>query len=587
MRTAPLPLPLDDERPRPQNRPRWREVSSIVALRSSLGFGLVLATTASACLGNIGGADKGEPPPGEVTAAVCATRAPNPGKNPMRRLTSFQYANTVRDLLGASIDPGDTFPTTTVAQGFRTYADSNIVSVNGAEGIQDAAMAVAAQATGDLAALLGCDANGAGGDACVDGFLTSLLPRAYRRPVSEDEIAAIRKVYSDALADGFDATEAAGMVLEVVLQSPQFLYRVEISSENGPAAGEIAQLGDYEAASRLSYLLWDSMPDDELFSLAEAGQLHDRAAIEAQARRMVDDPRARPVLGRFVEDWLQIQRLDSSTKDTAMFPEYGPDLDAAYRAEVGRFVDHAVWELDGTLTTLLTTPVAMVNGPLAGVYGVDGPATADEWAAVELDPTQRAGLLTTAGFLASHANAMTTSPVARGAFVRNQMLCQVLLPPAGLVIQLPPFDPDVSGRERLAQHRADPACSVCHDLMDPVGFGFENYDAIGQWRTTEGNNLAIDASGELAEAGEVGGPFVGGVELANKLASSELVRACVALQTFRAAAGREEAAADECSVVQTEERFLESGADMRELLVALTQTDAFLYRVIPDVSEEP
>jgi hypothetical protein len=250
-------------------------------------------------------------------------------------------------------------------------------------------------------------------------------------------------------------------------------------------------------------------------------------------------------------------------------------------------VEHAVWELDGTLTTLLTTSTAVVNGPLADLYGVDGPEAADEWATVELDPTQRAGLLTTAGFLASHANAMTTSPVARGAFVRNQMLCQVLLPPAGLVIQLPPFDPDVSGRERLAQHRADPACSVCHDLMDPVGFGLENYDAIGQWRTTEGNDLPIDASAELAEAGEVAGAFVGGVELANKLASSEIVRACVALQTFRAAAGREEAAADDCSVVQTEERFLESGADMRELLVALTQTDAFLYRVIPDVSEEP
>ena len=506
----------------------------------------------------------------------------------MRRLTSFQYANTVRDLLGSAIDPGDDFPKTSVTQGFRTFADANIVSGAGAEAIQRAAERVAQQATADLEGLLGCDADGAQGSACVQAFVARLATRAYRRPVSPAESDVLQAVYSDARESEFDATEAVSMVIEVVLQSPQFLYRVELSDEAGAVgAGEVVALGDYELASRLSYLLWDTMPDDELLALAQAGQLREPATIEKQARRMVDDPRARPVLGRFAEDWLQMQRLDASSKDTTVFPEYGPELDAAYREEVGRFVAHAVWELDGTLATLLTTPVAVVNGPLADIYGVQGPTTADEWMAVELDSSQRAGLLTGAGFLAGHANAVTTSPIARGAFVRNQVLCQVMFPPPGIDLKLPPYDPDVSVRERLAQHRTDPACSGCHDLMDPVGFGFENYDALGQWRTTEGNDLPVDASGELAQAGEISGPFVGAVELSHLLADSEMVRACVALQAFRASVGREEAPPDECSVVQAEERFVDSGADMRELLVALTQTDAFLYRIIPDVHEEP
>jgi hypothetical protein len=541
---------------------------------------------ASACVGDIGAAGDGVEPTTEVTAAVCAERPPSPGKNPMRRLTSFQYANTVRDLLGASIDPGDDFPKTSVSQGFRTFIDANIVSGAGAEDIQRAAELVAQQATSDLGALLGCDADGANGSTCVQAFVATLAARAYRRPVSPDELDLLEAVYTVARAGGYDATEGVAMVLEVVLQSPQFIYRLELAGDAG-AAGVTIPVGDYEAASRLSYLLWDTMPDDELLALAAAGALHEPAAIEAQARRMIDDPRARPVLGRFAEDWLQMQRLDASTKDTAVFPQYGAELDAAYREEVGRFVAHAVWELDGRLATLLTTPVAVVNAPLAELYGVEGPATADDWMPVELDASQRAGLLTTAGFLAGHANAVTTSPIARGAFVRNQVLCQVMFPPPGIDLKLPAYDPDVSVRERLAQHRTDPACSGCHQLMDPVGFGFENYDAIGQWRTTEGNDLPVDASGELAQAGEISGPFVGAVELAHALADSEMVRACMALQAFRAAVGREEADPDQCSVVQARDRFVASDADMRELLVALTQTDAFLYRVIPDVQEEP
>lgn len=541
---------------------------------------LMASLAIAACTGNIGDGSGDD----AAVSQQPLCESPAPGANPMRRLTADQFANTVRDLLGPSIDPGDDFPAPEIEQGYRSYADANIVSSIGASDVALAAEHVALQAAPDAATLMGCDPAAAG---CVDGWLATFLPRAYRRPPTTTETGVLRGAWDKAIADGFSPTESAQMLLEIVLQSPQFLYRAELSNLDGKAAGETVALDDFELASRLSYLVWDTMPDAELFALAAEGRLRDPAELEREARRLVDDPRARAVLGRFVEDWLQMYRLEGTVKDTTAFPQYGPELHASLEAELSRLVSHAVWELDGNLSTLLSAPVAVVNGPLALVYGVEGPAQADTWQAVSLDPARRAGLITSAAFLAANANAATTNPVVRGAFVRAQMLCQVLTPPPDLVVEPLAPDPNLSKREKLAQHRDDPACASCHALMDPIGFGLEHYDAIGGWRDNEEAGVPVDASGELAQAGDVSGPFDGGVELAQKLADSDLVRACVATQYFRFASGRLDAKDDSCSLGQLGADFEESGGNLRELMVALAQTDSFRYRVLPSLEETP
>jgi hypothetical protein len=524
------------------------------------------------CVGNIGGSAGGEGGSGEETAPLC--EKPSPGRTPLLRLTDAEYANSVRDLLG--VDPGDSFPKTTITEGYRSYADANTVSTTAAEEIQAAAEHVAAQAAGDLPGLLGCDVEAAG---CVGDFIQRFGRRAYRRPIEADEAQILQASYDGARAGGFSASEAVAMVLEIVLQSPQFLYRAEIS--RGAGAGEVAPLGDHELAARLSYLLWDTLPDEELPAVADAGELADPAVLEAQARRLLDDPRAEPALARFFEDWLEIYRLDGATKDD---PAYDAELQTALRGEIGAFTTHVLRRLDGRLHTLLTTPVVVVNGPLAGLYGVD--ASGAEWQAIDADPSERAGIVTTAAFLAAHANSGSTNPVQRGAFVRANLLCQVLHPPADLMIEPLSPDPSLTKREKLAQHRTDPDCAGCHDLMDPVGFGLENYDALGRWRTVDENDLPIDASGELAAAGEASGPFTGGIELAGRLADSEMVADCVALHGFRFAAGREDdPKTDACSVSRLEEALAGSDGDLRELMIALTRTDAFRYRIVPALEE--
>jgi hypothetical protein len=537
---------------------------------------LVAAVAVAACTGTIGG-DGDEP--GTANQALCET--PQPGANPMRRLTAYEYANTIEALFGASIDPGTDFPDTIISEGFRSYADANIVSGSAADGIARAAEYVSSQV--DVATLLGCSASEA---SCVPAFIDEFGKRAYRRPLSDEERSILQSAYDQALLDSFTETEAVGMVLEIILQSPQFLYRSELSNIEAVAVDGPVRLDAWELASRLSFLFWDATPDAELMALAESGELRDPAVIEQQARRLLTDPRSREPVARFVEDWLELYRLDGMSKDTTTYPQWTPELQASLEAETTAFVGHVMWEMDGKLETLLSTSTAVINGPLAGVYGVSGPSGVDDWQATSLDAEQRSGLLTTAAFLTAHANETTTNPVQRGAFVRAKLLCQVLHVPEDIMIDPISPDPNLPKKEKLAEHET-PECATCHSLMDPVGFGFEHYDALGGWRETEGNNIPVDATGELAEAGEVSGPFYGAVELSEKLSRSEMVQACMVVQTFRFAAGREETDTDACSIQQLESVFAGSEGNLIELLIALTQTDAFRYRIVPQLEDSP
>jgi hypothetical protein len=272
--------------------------------------------------------------------------------------------------------------------------------------------------------------------------------------------------------------------------------------------------------------------------------------------------------------------MSNLDKDGAIFPKFTSDLVPLMAEETRRFLDYVVWQGEGTLDQLFTSPVSFANGKLATYYGVTG-VTGNTFAQVNLDPANSAGILTKGGLMAMLGKSNQTAPVQRGKFVREQLLCMPLQPPPANIMIVPPeLSSTLSTRERFAAHRTQPLCASCHDLMDPIGLGFENYDGAGHYRTSE-NGKTIDASGEVLQS-DISGGFKGAVDLAKQLAGSNQVRDCVATSWFRYSYGRAETRDDVCTLAVVNKKFADAKYDLKSLLVSLTQTDAFLYRkVIP------
>jgi hypothetical protein len=413
-------------------------------------------------------------------------------------------------------------------------------------------------------------------DACGHDFIAAFARRAYRRPPDADDLAALTAAFDAGKAT--DLQTGIRLVIEAALQSPRFLYRVEFGA--APAAGAtVVKLDDWEMASRLSYLLWHSMPDDALLAAAAAGRLNAPDDIEAQVQRLIADPRARGVTADFYAQWLRVDEIAGVEKDATVFPGYSAATAALMQQETSQFLDYVTWDGDGDLPSILTAPFTFVNGPLAQYYGFTG-VSGDAFVKTPLDPgTHRAGVLSQGGLMSLLAKANQTSPVHRGKFVREQLLCMPLPPPpADLMIKPPELSPTLTTRQRFTQHSIDPACTGCHHLMDPIGLGFEGFDGAGVFRAAE-NGQPIDDSGEVKDS-DVTGAFHGVGELATKLAASGQVRACVATKWFRYGYGRGEHDADACSMDTIQRAFATGGFKIRDLLIALTRTDAFLYRQI-------
>ena len=549
---------------------------------------LTLLVFALACTGQVMDptASEGAPTtrPGDdiipgATGDVCDGIA-DPGPTPFRRLTRDQYDNTVRDLLGDTTRPARDFPPDETIGGF---GSGTAVSLLQTEQYMSAAELLAANAVADLPSLLPCDPATAGEDACARDFIEDFGLRAWRRPLDASEVDGLFGLYASTKElDGFAAS--IELVVAAMLQSPFFLYRPELGRV-AEGEGGIVPLSGYEVATRLSYLLWDSMPDGELFTAAAAGDLTDPEGIAEQARRMLLDARAQGATRNFFRQYLGVLNIEEVGKDETMFPQWSPATARKMRAEALAFVDHVLWEGDGRFETLLTGSFTFVDEELAGIYGIEG-VTGTELVRVELDPSQRAGILTMPGVLAMNSNSNQSSPVYRGKFVREQLLCQHLPnPPDDLVVVPPDPAPGLTTRERFDQHRTDPSCSGCHQLMDPLGFGFEKYDAIGLWRETENDGLAIDDSGEIIGSADVDGTFNGAVELADRLVGSAQARACFTTQWFRYGMGRAESPADDCALAEVYEAFEASDGNVIDTIVAITRTDAFRYRrAIEEVS---
>ncbi len=490
----------------------------------------------------------------------------------LRRLTHSQYNHTVRDLLGDQTDPASQFPPEDFVNGFRNQSRGQSLSPLLIEGYSAAAERLAKSAFrgGDTHGLIPCKPS----VACRARFIKEFGLKTFRRPLDPAEQARYEKLMAtDANnANAADFLKGAQLVVEAMLQSPNFLFRLDATSD--------PKLKPFATANRLAYSLWDTMPDAELFAAAQRGELSTRAGVEKQTRRLLADPKAHEALDEFVSQWLRFDRLTTSSKDRRKFPLYTRETANSMTQEATTFVSDLVWN-NGNFMTLFTADYGHVNSELARIYGVTAPAK--DFDRVPFPSgSERAGLLGEGLFLAMTSKPEESSPTARGLFVREQFLCQhVPDPPPGVNTNLPAVTEakPQTNRDRMVEHATNPTCATCHKLMDSVGFGLEKFDAVGARRdqlTLEFGsgknkhtvNLNLDTSGVVAGIPE--SQFSSPAELGKVLANSTQCQECMVKQYFRYTAGRMDTLADRSLIHQVSEDFRKSQFRFQEMIVSLT-----------------
>lgn len=545
---------------------------------AALTAGLIVACRGGAIDQNL------EPPPDEIPKMEEEkerTPTPPPPFAPiearLHRLTRVQYENTIRDLLGDVAIPTD-LEVDTPLHGFTTVGASNLtVGPRAAEQYEQAALDLARQIFDrpDYGAFVGCEPTSAD-DPCVREFIRRFGRRAFRRPLTPEELDRWHGVARQIGADLGDVTAGLELATAGLLQSPHFLFRVEIG-EPDPDQPDRRRYTSLEMASRLSYFIWSSTPDDDLLQAAEDGLLDTDDGLRAEARRLLGHPKARAALIRFFEEYLKLDRLDSITKDPALFPQMSPTMADSMRREVTLLIDDIVFERDADLREMLDSRDTFMNAELARLYQHPEPVSEAGFAAVtHPENSPRAGILTTGAFLALNAHATVTSPTHRGRFIRQFLLCQEIPPPPpGVTTTLPEPDPNVGPetlRQRLERlHLAEPSCAGCHSLMDPIGFALESFDPIGAYRTTE-NGLPVDTRGYLD-----GEAFKDAKQLAGLLRERTEVAACLSRMTYRYATGHLETGGETRVLRSLSEAFAGSGFSFQELVMAVVTSDGFRF----------
>jgi hypothetical protein len=527
----------------------------------------LLAVFVGACTGVIGEGSGEEPRSSSEIAPA------TPKSVPLLRLTTLQYNNTLRDLLPAFSLPQQKLPQELSISGFVNNARAQSLSPALIEQLAENARAVAEAVTVDTTKLSPCAATES---ECGHAFIDAFAPRAFRHPLTDGERARLLSLFDSAYS-AYGYQTALRMLLEGILQSPQFLYLVE---EGTAQPDGRYLLTPPELASRMSYFLWNTMPDDALRTSAFSGKLGDSAELDAQLSRMLEDPRAHDAVARFHEQWLHFEKLAELDKDRALYPQWTDTAASDLRSLTARYVDDVFWN-GGNLTALLTDTHGFVTDSTAWMYGVPVPGSTTG-KRVELDPAQRSGILTQPGLLAAFGHQTVSAPILRGVFVRERLLCLPNgTPPPGTPTATPPATSTAkTTRQRIAQqHTAQTACYGCHHAIDGIGFAFEHYDAAGAWRNTE-NGEPIDASGEIFGADDTtNGKFTGAIELGKKLAESRQVHSCVATEWTRYALGLDRDEINDAMVAPITAAFVEGKLDFRKLLAAIVKSEAFRLRV--------
>jgi hypothetical protein len=499
------------------------------------------------------------------------------GVMPLRRLTSREYLATVRDLLGdtslgTSDVPGESDDLSNNAFPFR---QPTAIGTLDAANLQGAAETVAKNMSTKLSTILPCTPANASAEAgCASMFISTFGPKAYRRPLSTAETNTLTALYQTGRTTlALDFNGAIDLLLEAMLQAPGFVYHWEM--DPGPAIkdGAVVQLGNYQIANRLSYFLWGTMPDATLFAAAANGDLSTADGVQAQVTRMLMDSKAQAFVADFIDDWLDVNVIASRPKDPKLYAMWNQDLAAAMETEFRSFGTTAVLG-SGLFSDLLTGTKSSANQALATVYGVSG-ITGTTAKPITFDATQRGGILTLAGFLSVTGATDGSSPVRRGHAVFTRFLCGIVPDPPANVPPPQPPTPGLTTRQRFEAHDQNACTGACHSTMDPIGFGFEHYDGIGQWRTTD-QNLNVDSTGAIMLDGSLQ-TFPDAIALTKLLAASPQAQSCFAKQMTRYALNRWDSAADAASIQSAATAFQASG-NVRDLIGAVATSRTFRYR---------
>jgi hypothetical protein len=505
-----------------------------------------------------------------------------PGNATFRRLSRFEYNNTVHDLLGDTTSPADDFPPDAEA-GKSGFLVGGTVAEADAAHLLDAAESLGAAAMTKLDTLLPCTpvpTAAAAQDTCAKNFIHTFGKRAFRRPLTTEEEAGLVSYYgTQRTANGADFPNAIRLVVSAVLMSPQFLYRWELSPKSAIREGALVRFNGWEMASRLSYLIWGSMPDDVGFGLAEKGQLATPDQIETEVRRLLKDPKAKAAVADFFTQWLGVADVKSAAKDTKVYPAFNDALAASMVAETSAFAAHQVIEADGNLAAIFQSSDSFIDANLGKLYGMN--VTSTTVTPTKLKAGERAGILTQASFLTQHASADESNPVKRGKLIADRIVCTEPLPPPDVVPQLKAPDPKLSVRERFEMHDKDPCAAACHLMFDPIGYAFENYNGIGVYQTVDGGK-PVNATGEI-ELDTKKVSFNNAIELEAAFAKSKQVSDCIGRQYLRYALRRRETMGDEASLSTALSAFAKS-ANVRDLIVALTRSRVFTHRT-PSMGE--
>ena len=519
-----------------------------------------------------------EPPPVETGGACTAPAAPRL----QRLLTRWEYQRTVEDLTGIT-DNTDAFianiPLEARVAGYDNNARVALVTDRHVDEYLAAAKAIAERAVGERrSALLGCDPN-SDKTACTRSFVQAFGRRAFRRNLSSTEVDQYAALMGDSLTGG-DFDTGMKLIITGLLVSPNFLYR----SEAGLKSGSYYRLEGYETAAALSYLLWGSGPDDALLDDAYSNRLNTADGRETAARRLMADPRARKQMAHFAAEWLGTDYLLGSFKDPQIFPNLTDPVRRSMVDELSYFVNHVVFDSSThRFDELLNANYVFVNGPLRNYYGLPGSTSETAFQQQTITDGQRGGVLGLGAVLASHAHSNESSPIKRGVFVRERLLCHDLPdPPANVDTTPPGLDPSKTTRERFAAHTADPACSSCHGFIDGIGFGMERYDGAGAYRMTE-NGTTVD------DSGSVKGPegfsdtsvaaFHGVKDLQALVAATASARDCMVTQYYRYARGYvEDQEYDMCTLDHLQTSFADAQGDLQGMLINLTRDESFVTR---------
>jgi hypothetical protein len=524
----------------------------------------------------------GTPPNGAGGAAVPDATTPSAASMPVgvdvgtkviHRLSNTQYDNTIRDLLGTELRFGDSF-VHEEAEGFDNIAASLSMSPRQVDDYFRAAEELAADVFANPSLrerILTCTPD-LGDSSCAKTVIETFGRRAFRRPLTEVESSRLLGQYESAVSLGEDATAALQHVVHVILASPQFLYRIEF--DPNPADATVHPLDGYELASRLSYALWGSTPDDTLLGLAEAGTLLAPQTLEAEVDRMLEDERSETLVTDFAAQWLGSNRLAEHSSSLTIYPTWSPQLALSMQQEMELYFSEFLRE-DRSYDELLTADFNFVDASLAELYGVAAPPQGS-FQRIEITDDSRRGLLGLAGFLTHTSRETRSSPIIRGRWVLDALLCQPLTVPPGLVVQPLPEptedDTPTTVRELMDQHRADPACAGCHNLIDPIGLALENFDGIGRYRDEYENGRSIDTAGTLPD-----GTLVNSLEsLSAAVTADERFVACAARKFNIYALGR--SISDEGYLGQILYQWRQGELSLRNLIKQTIVSDTFVKR---------